>query len=119
MASTTELNFEHELEELQEEMNSVSVKIAKEFNDLKSQALNVVDILEKNYNENCSNTNFDDQELVEEQLDILIHEYGKIKASLRYGREVRFYMEKKEQQKSNELRYARNVLAHLGIEPIR
>ena len=73
----------------------------------------------KGVNEKRCNTNFDYQELVEEQLDCLIYEYTKVKENLKYGREVKFYMEKKEKEKTNELRYARNLLAHFGIETIK
>ena len=46
-----------------------------------------------------------------------MYQYAKIKKKLRYGREVKFYMEKKK-KKSSELRYDRNLLAYFGIEPI-
>ena len=106
-----------ELEELREKMNYVCNQTAEDFYKLKSQSFKVSEILDKNYNKSYLNTNFDDQELIEEQIDILMYQYAKIKANLKKGRDISFYMEKKKQQKSNELRYARNVLACFGIDP--
>lgn len=112
------VDSEHELEELQEKMKHNCDQTAQEFYKLTCQALKVSDVLERNFNKTYLNNNFDHQEVIEEQIDTLIHQYAKIKKKLRDGREIRFYMEKKEQQKSNELRYARNLLAHFGIDPV-
>lgn len=112
------VDSDHELEELQEKMTFICNQTAQEFYKLKTQSLRVSDILEKNFNKSYLNNNFDEQELIEEQIDSLIYQYTKIKKNLRDGREVRLYIEKKEKQKSNELRYARNLLAHFGIDPI-
>jgi len=112
------VDSDHELEELQEKMNYICNETAQEFYKLKNQSTRVSNILERNFNKSYLNNNFDDQEIIEEQIDKLIYQYTKIKQNLRDGREVRFYIEKKEKQKSNELRYARNLLAHLGIQPI-
>ena len=65
------------------------------------------------------NTNFDDQELIEEQIDRLVYQYVKIKEHLKKGREIRIFKEQKEQEKMNELRYARNVLMQLGIDNVK
>lgn len=111
------VDSDHELDELQEKMNYICDQTAQEFYKLTCQSLKVSDILERNFNKTYLNNNFDQQELIEEQIDKLIYQYTQIKKNLRDGREIRLYMEKKEQQKSNELRYARNLLAHFGIEP--
>ena len=112
------VDSDQELEELQEKMKHNCDQTAQEFYKLTCQSLKVSDILERNFNKTYLNNNFDHQEVIEEQIDTLIHQYAKIKKKLRDGREIRFYMEKKEQQKSNELRYARNLLAHFGIDPV-
>ena len=114
----TGVDSDHELEELQEIMNNICNESAQKFYKLKSQSLHVSNILENNFNKSYLNTNFDEQELIEEQIDKLIYQYEQIKKHLRDGREIRCYIEKKEKQKNNELRYARNLLAHFGIEPI-
>lgn len=112
------VDSDHELEELQEKMNFICDQTAQEFYKLKNQSTRISEILERNFNKSYLNNNFDDQEIIEEQIDKLIYQYAKIKKNLKDGREVRFYIEKKEKQKSNELRYARNLLAHFGIDPI-
>lgn len=109
------VDSDYELEELREKMNNMNDHSAKEFYKLKAQSCKVTAILEQNFNEKTMNKNFDDHELIEEQIDKLIHQYTKIKENLKNGREVRFYIEKKEKQKVNELRYARNVLLQCGI----
>ena len=112
------VDSDHELEELQEKMNYICDQTAQEFYKLTCQSLKVSDILESNFNKTYLNTNFDQQEIIEEQIDKLIYQYTLIKKNLRDGREIRLYMEKKEKQKSIELRYARNLLAHFGIDPV-
>lgn len=112
------VDSEHELEELREKMKYISNQIALEFRKLKKQSINVTEILEKNYNNEFMNNNFDEQELVEEHIDNLLYQYEKVKKYLKYGRDVRFYKEKKEKEKSNEIRYAKNLLAHFGIKSI-
>ena len=109
------VDSDYELEELREKMNNINDHSAKEFYKLKSQSCKVTAILEQHFNEKSMNKNFDDHELIEEQIDKLIYQYTKIKENLKNGREVRFYIEKKEKQKVNELRYARNVLLQCGI----
>lgn len=112
------VDSEYELEELREKMKYISNQIALEFRKLKKQSINVTEILEKNYNNEFMNENFDEQELVEEHIDNLLYQYEKVKKYLKYGRDVRFYKEKKEKEKSNEIRYAKNLLAHFGIKSI-
>lgn len=111
------MDSDHELKELEEKMNNNCNETAQEFYKLKCQSFKVSETLEKNYNKYYLNNNFDDQELIEEQIDILIYEYAKIKENLKKGRDIRFYIEKRKEQKLNELKYARNLLAHFGIDP--
>lgn len=111
------ISSDHEIEELQDKMNFICNQISKEFYGLKYQITQVSDILEKNFNKSYLNNNFDDQEIIEEQIDKFIYKYQKIKKNLKDGREVRSYMENKQKQKSNELKYARNLLECLGINP--
>jgi CRISPR/Cas system-associated protein Csx1 len=77
----------------------------------------------KKYSENVSNelnvsknTTFEEQELIEEQIDIFIYEYYTLKNLLKQGREIRLHKETKEKEMSNQKRFARNVLAHYGIQ---
>ena len=113
----TTLDSADELEQLKSEMFVVTNKIAQDFYALKSYSFSVNNILECNFNTSFMNINFDEQELIEEQLDRFVHQYAKMKESFKRGREIRCYKEQKEQEKMNELRYARNVLAHHGIKP--
>jgi len=106
----------NELEELQEKMNYICDQTAQEFYKLTCETLKVSDMLERNFNKTYLNNNFEQQEMIEHQIDKLICQYFQIKKNLQDGREIRFYMEKKEMQKCNELRYAKNLLASLGID---
>lgn len=106
----------NELEELQEKMNYICDQTAQEFYKLTCETLKVSDMLERNFNKTYLNNNFEQQEMIEHQIDKLICQYFQIKKNLQDGREIRFYMEKKETQKCNELRYAKNLLASLGID---
>jgi|LauGreDrversion4_2_1035121.scaffolds.fasta_scaffold448265_2 hypothetical protein len=111
----------NELEQLQSEMLVVSNQIAQDFYKLKSYAFSANHILECNFNASFMNTNFDEQELIEEQMDRFVFQYVKLKEHFKKGREIRCFKEKKEkkeQEKSNELRYARNVLAQLGLDKV-
>ncbi len=107
----------NELEQLQSEMFIITNKIAQDLYALKSYAFSVNNILECNFNTSFMNTNFEEQELVEEQIDRFVYQYTKMKEHFKKGREIRIFKEQKEQEKNNELRYARNVLAHHGIKP--
>lgn len=111
------VDSDNEIEELQEKMNCICNQIAQEFYKIKYQSVKVSEILETNFNKSYLNNNFDNQEQIEEQIDILIYQYAKIKEKLRVGRLVRYNMEKKQKQKSNELKYARNLLEYFGINP--
>lgn len=111
------VNFSgNELDFLQSEMLLISNKIAQELYTLKSYSFSANHILHCNFNTTFMNTNFEEQELIEEQLDRFVHQYTKIKENFKKGREIRYHKEQKEKEKMNELRYARNVLAQLGID---
>jgi hypothetical protein len=113
----TKADSDNELEELHEKMDYICEKIAEEFYKMRFKISHINGIFENNFNRTL-NSNFDEHELFEEQMDELIHEYFKIKKLLKEGRNIRFYKEQKESEKKNELRYARNALAHYGIENI-
>ena len=117
--SNVAISSTNELEHLQSEMIVVTNKIAQDLYALKSYTFSVNNILECNFNSSFMNTNFDDQELIEEQIDRLVYQYVKIKEHLKKGREIRIFKEQKEQEKMNELRYARNVLMQLGIDNVK
>lgn len=105
-----------EVDFLQSEMLLISNKIAQELYTLKSYSFSANHILHCNFNASFMNKNFEEQELIEEQLDRFVHQYTKIKEYFKKGREIRYHKEQKEKEKMNELRYARNVLAQLGID---
>lgn len=60
--------------------------IANKFNKLKNQVYKVNNILNTNFNGEFMNINFDDQELIEEQMDILFYEYETIKKLIQQTR---------------------------------
>ena len=108
---------EHELYEINEMYECVTHQIAEEFYKLNNISNNISNNLQSNFNSKFMNTNFETHELIEEQFDNLLFKYLKIKELLKKGREIRFYKEKKEQEIEKEKRFARNVLAHYGINP--
>jgi hypothetical protein len=116
--TSVHVDSDYEAEELEEKINYICNQTAQDFYKLKYQSIHVTDILERNFNKSFINISFDDHEVIEEQIDKLMYQYAKIKKNLRDGREVKFYIEKKEKEKSNEIRYARNLLAYFGIKPI-
>jgi predicted nuclease with TOPRIM domain len=103
------IDSDSDLEELQEKMNTITHETAKEFYKLKSESMRITECLEKNFNKYHLSDHFDIHELIEERIDEFIHQYAKIKKYLKDGREVRCYIEKKGNQKSNELRYATHL----------
>ena len=113
-----QLTSNNNIAELQEKISYICYQISQEFCKLKYKSTHVIDILEKNFNKSFINISFDDHEAIEEEIDNVIYQYEKIKKNLRDARKVRFYMEKKEKEKSNELRYAKNLLSQFGIEPM-
>lgn len=112
-----QVDSDQELEDLNEKMDYVSQKIADEFYKLKFKISHINGVFENNFNRTL-NTSFEQHELFEEQIDEFVHEYLKVKNYIKQGRNIRFYKEKKESEKKNELRYARNELAHYGIKTI-
>lgn len=109
------INQETKLEELNEKMEYISNEIAQEYFVLNTKVSQVNNILNINYNNKFMNTNFEKQEYIEEYFDSLIYEFERVKALLKKGREIRYFKEKKEKEKENEIRCARNTLAHYGI----
>lgn len=110
-------NSYHELEEINEKYEYITCQIAQEFYKLNNISQNISDSLQKNFNSNFMNKNFETQELLEEKLDNLIFKFLQTKELLKKGREIRFYKEQKEIEIEKEKRFARNALAHYGIKP--
>lgn len=108
------VNSENDLTELEEKMNYITNKIATDLHGLIHNVNCIKFILESNE----LNIDFEKQEYIEEYFDKFVYQYTKIKDYFKKGREIRCYKEKKEQEKMNELRYARNVLMQLGINNI-
>ncbi len=79
----------NELEQLQSEMLLVSNQIAQDFYKLKSYTFSANHVLECNFNASFMNTNFDEQELIEEQMDRFVFQYVKLKELFKKGREIR------------------------------
>lgn len=111
----TEFDFnidsDDDLEELKDKFDCITGSIASEMIRLKKYSENVTNELNIN-----NNTTFEEQELIEEQIDIFIYEYHKLKELLRQGREIRLHKEAKEKDMKNQKRFARNALAHYGIQ---
>jgi hypothetical protein len=106
------VNLETGLEELTEKMKYISQEIAHEYFVLNNIVSQVNGVLNINYNNKFMNTDFDNEEYIEENLDRLVHEYKTVKELLKRGREIRYYKELKEREKDNENRCAINTLAH-------
>jgi len=98
--------------ELDEKMEYISEQISQEFHVLNNIVSQVNSILDINFNNKFMNTNFDKHEHIELYFDTLLHEYQTVKELLKKGREIRYTKEKKEKEKDNEIRFARNTLAH-------
>jgi len=111
------LDSDNEIEELIEKMEYVCNQTSNSFYNLKKKVNNVNILLENNFNSNFVNSNFDHHELIEEQIDNLIYDFSKIKEFIKKGRLIKFYKEKKENNKKKELLYARNALVYYGINP--
>jgi hypothetical protein len=62
------------------------------------------------------NTDFDKHEHIELYFDTLLHEYKTVKELLAKGRAIRYNKEKKEKEKYNEVRCARNTSANFEIK---
>lgn len=105
------IDSDYELEEIEQKYDYVKTHISREFERLQKYSENISSLLKKVEN------NFEEQELIEEQIDKFIHEYSKCKHLLKHGREIRIYKESKENELNNHKRYARNLLIHYGIIP--
>lgn len=80
--------------ELEEKMNYICEETAEKLYCLKSKLSKLTKLLENTR----INKNFDIQELIEEQIDIFLFEYSKIKCLFKKGREIRYYKECKIKQ---------------------
>jgi hypothetical protein len=107
------VNSETELEELNEKMEYVGQVISEEFHLLNNIVSQINGILNVNFNNKFMNTDFDKHEHIEFCFDTLIHEYQIVKELLKKGRAIRYNKEKKEKEKYNELRCARNTSVKL------
>jgi len=106
------VNKETGLDELSEKMKYISQEIAQEYFGLKNIVSQVNIVLNINYNNKFINTDFDNEEYIEENLDRLVHEYKTVKELLKRGREIRYYKELKER----ENRCARNASVNYEIK---
>jgi hypothetical protein len=111
------VDSDNEIEELTDKMTFICSQTSNSFYKFKKKVNNIHNLLENNFNNKFENNNFDDHELIEEQIDDLIYDFLKIKEFLKKGRIIKFYKEKKENNKKKELLYARNALAYYGINP--
>lgn len=100
------IDSDDDLEELKVKFDSLTKTISNEMSRLKKYAENV----SKDLNVNTK-TSFEEQELIEEQIDIFMYEYHTLKHLLKQGRELRIYKETKEKEMNNHKRFARNVMA--------
>jgi hypothetical protein len=103
---------------LDEHMDETINKLNKEFLNISQRMKYMNDMFDKFYENNKYDgvgMSFIEHELFEERMDGLIYRYQKTKNLLKKGRLIRHYIEEKEKEKLNELRYARNTLAHYGI----
>jgi PAS domain-containing protein len=100
-----------DLEEINEKLRALTKSTSNEMSRLKKYIENVNHEL----NDVRVNTSFEEQELIEEQIDIFIYEYHTLKQLLKQGREIRIHKEAKEKELTNQKRFARNLLVHYGI----
>jgi hypothetical protein len=110
------VNSETELEELDEKMEYIGEVIAEEFHLLNNIVSQISGVLDVNFNNKFMNKDFDKHEHIELYFDTLIHEYQTVKELLQKGRAIRYHKEKKETEKYNELRCARNTSANYEIK---
>ena len=101
-----------------EQMDNTVENLNKEFLYISQRMKYMNEMFEKLYLQNKNNEvgmSFIEHELFEERMDGLFYRYQKTKELLKKGRLIRHHKEEKEKEKLNELRYARNTLAHYGI----
>jgi hypothetical protein len=110
------VNSETKLEELDEKMEYISEVIAEEFHILNNIVSQINGILQVNFNNKFMNKDFDKHEHIELYFDTLLHEYKTVKELLQKGRAIRYNKEKKEKEKYNEIRCARNMSANYEIK---
>ena len=110
------VNSETELEELDKKMEYIGEVISEEFHILNNIVSQINGILNVNFNNKFMNTDFDKHEHIELYFDTLIHEYQTVKELLAKGRAIRHNKEKKEKEKYNEVRCARNMSANYKIK---
>ena len=94
-------------------------KLNKEFLNISQRMKYMNDMFNRLYENNKYDSvgmSFMEHELLEEGMDGLFYRYQKTKELLKKCRLIRHYKEEKEKEKLNELRYARNTLAHYGID---
>lgn len=108
------------------EMNDTINVLNKEFLSITQKMRDINNMFERLYLKNKNNEqgmSFIEHELFEERMEGLFYRYQKSKNLLKKGRLLRYYTEEKEKEEEeeketeilNELRYARNTLAHYGI----
>jgi hypothetical protein len=102
----------------QPDMTSIEYGLNQEFLLTYTRIKIMHDIFESFYANKLNNATFMEHELLEEKIDNFIYSYQKTKQLLKQGRLVRYHKEEKEKEKLNELRYARNTLAHYGIDDV-
>jgi hypothetical protein len=110
------VNSETKLEELNKKMEYTCEVIAEEFHILNNIVSQINGILNINFNNKFMNTNFDKHEHIEFYFDTLIEEYQNVKELLKKGREIRYYKEKKEKEKYNEITCSRNMSENYEIK---
>lgn len=103
---------------LSEYMDDTINKLNKEFLNITQRMSYINEMFNKLYSNDQNNMGmlFIEHELLEERMDGLIYRYQTTKDLLKKGRLIRYHKEEKEKEKLNELRYARNTLAHYGID---
>jgi hypothetical protein len=110
------INFDVDSEDdvviLDKKMEHICKEINKNFQLLKPYMNNVNNIIENEYDEN-----FDIQELIGEQFDILFYNYEKIKKIIKKGKKIRSYKESKMKQLEKEQNIIRNTHRYFGIIP--
>jgi hypothetical protein len=104
---------ELEYEELKYKLDKISNEINEEIYKMKYNLYKLNNIFHENNSEICKNDDFNKQELIEENFDILFHKYKKLKLLFKKGREIRFYKEFKENDINKEKILMRNL--HLKI----
>lgn len=105
------IDSDDDLEEIKDKLDSLTKSISNEMSRLQKYSENVSRELNVSID-----TSFEEQELIEEQIDIFIYEYHTLKQLLKQGREIRIHKEAKEKEITNQKRFARNLLAHYGIQ---